>query len=987
MWSVTISLLCNALAAPAAAAPDYATQVRPILERSCFTCHGPERPKSGYRLDVRSIALKGGDSGNRAIVPHDSANSPLIAYVRGDDPDTAMPPAQSNLPRLTEEEVALLAAWIDAGPAWPEEFANEPEPEPPHWSWLPLAAPPIPGDAENPIDAFIGAKLAESGIAPSPEADRRVLIRRVYHDLVGLPPSPEEVDAFCNDPDPEAWEKLVDRLLDSPRHGERWARHWFDTIQFADSHGYEHDIARDNAWRYRDYLIGALNWDTPWPRLIREQLATDHFYPDEPELTPALGFLGASPFDLSTYLTAGVTFDYLARDTLVTQTMAAFASTTANCARCHTHKFDPITQEDYYAIQAVFSGVLKGDLAYDPDLQVKRERDRWKALLAAARANDTPALEAPENAPLVEGWIVRRGAGADWIPLEPDTYLSLEGATLTREGARIVASGRRPEKDTYTLSFTLPAGHVTAIRLDVFAHESFPMNGPGRQGNGNFHLSEFEARVFPPDAPEPAALAVRRATADFNQTDWGVEKAVDGNGGTAWGIHPASGEDHHAVFELAQPLAAQPGARLAITLKQNHGERHTIGAFQLSITDSAPEQAVALPAAAEAALALPEGERTPEQRSAIAAPVLRYVAEAALESLPDPVHVYTAAARVGIPAGGESPTPAAIETPKPVHRMERGDFDKPREEVPPGALSAIETLPARFDLADTANEAARRAALADWLAHPENPLTWRSIVNRVWHYHFGRGLCDTPSDLGRMGGTPSHPELIDWLAVWFRDEARGSLKALHRLIVTSDTYRQSSAFRPKPAAIDGDNRLLWRQNVQRLDADSFRDFTRAVAGTLDLTMGGPGVHHFTQGPGPQLTPALDYQAYGWNSPGAGRRSIYRFVWRGIADPFMEALDFPDLGILAPERSFSASSLQALALYNDQFVLHQSAALAQRLEEEAPTLDAQVARAARLLWYRDPEPDEGKALARYARDHGLPALCRVLLNSNAFLFVD
>jgi hypothetical protein len=238
-----------------------------------------------------------------------------------------------------------------------------------------------------------------------------------------------------------------------------------------------------------------------------------------------------------------------------------------------------------------------------------------------------------------------------------------------------------------------------------------------------------------------------------------------------------------------------------------------------------------------------------------------------------------------------------------------------------------------------------------------------------------------------MGGTPSHPELVDWLAVWFRDEARGSLKALHRLIVTSDTYRQSSAFRPEPAAIDGDNRLLWRQNVQRLDADSFRDFTLAVAGTLDLTMGGPGVQHFTQGPGPQLTPALDYQAYAWNSPGSGRRSIYRFVWRGIADPFMEALDFPDLGILAPERSFSASSLQALALYNDQFVLHQSAALAQRLEEEAPTLDAQVARAARLLWYRDPEPAEGEALARYARDHGLPALCRVLLNSNAFLFVD
>jgi hypothetical protein len=325
--------------------------------------------------------------------------------------------------------------------------------------------------------------------------------------------------------------------------------------------------------------------------------------------------------------------------------------------------------------------------------------------------------------------------------------------------------------------------------------------------------------------------------------------------------------------------------------------------------------------------------------------------------------------------------------PKVVHRMERGDFNKPREEAAPGALSVLASLPARFPLNDPKNEAERRAALADWITSPDNMLAWRSIVNRVWHYHFGRGLCDTPSDLGRMGGVPSHPELIDWLAVWFRDEAQGSLKALHRLIMTSETYRQSSAHREEASALDADNRLLWRQNRHRLDADAYRDFTLAATGKLDPAMGGPGVKHFTEAPGPQLTPALDYSAYDWNSPGADRRSIYRFVWRGIADPFMEALDFPDLGLLSPQRGFSASSLQALTLYNNNFVLHHSATLAERLQVEVADLDGQIKRATKLLWFREPSAEELVAFRDYANGYGLSALCRVLLNSNEFLFVE
>lgn len=970
------------------AAPDFATEIRPILERSCFECHGPERQKSGYRLDIRDTALRGGDSGRPAIIPHDGASSPLIQLVGSADPEHRMPPVKSDAPPLSDQEIALLRAWIDAGPSWPDELAGEVAEQAPHWSLQPLAPPPVPLGAANPIDAFIQTRLKESGLAPSPEADRATLMRRIHFDLAGLPPTPEEVETFVADPDPAAYEQLVERLLASPRLGERWARHWLDTIHYADSHGYEHDIARENAWPYRDYVIAAMNEDKPWDRMIREQLAADHFYPDEPELTPALGFLGAGTFDLSTYLTAVTTFDYLDRDDLVTQTTSAFVSTTASCARCHNHKFDPIPQQDYYALQAVFSGVVKGDRAFDATPAQQRDRERWTTLMASATARDT-ALLSPEHEALADQWLAARGDGAAWTPLILDSFLSLEGATLTRDKAGlIVASGSRPEKDTYTLSGTVPLPTINALRLDVFPSDHLPMKGPGRQGNGNFHLNTFEVRYFAPGASDSTPLAFKRATADFNQTDWGIEKAIDKDGGTAWGIHPEVGQAHHAVFELAEPLTLAPGARLTITMKQQHGERHTIGAFRLSAAQDAPERLVALPDAAEQARKIASESRSEGQRLDLAAPVLRYVAEAALAALPPQSLVYTAAASVDIPDGAPTPKPAALDAPKEVHRLERGDFDKPMEAVGPGALSALTRLPARFTLQNPANEAERRAALADWIASPDNVLTWRSIVNRVWHYHFGRGLCDTPSDLGRMGGVPSHPELIDWLAVWFRDEAKGSLKALHRLIVTSATYRQSSAHRDDGAAVDGDNRLLWRQNRHRLDADAFRDYALAVSGALDLAMGGPGVRHFTESPGPQLTPALDYKAYDWSSPGAGRRSIYRFVWRGIADPFMEALDFPDLGLLSPQRGFSASSLQALALYNNPFVLHHSATLAARVARERPgDLPGQVERLGALLWQRTITESEREALAAFATSQGLPALCRVMLNSNEFLFVE
>lgn len=977
---IGILLLIFSLSPVSAGTPDFVKDVRPILERSCFGCHGAEKQKSGYRLDVREVAIKGGDSGAAAIIPHNAKGSPLIKYVNGEDAEMLMPPKKSDKPPLTAAEVETLRAWIDAGPAWPDEFAGAVNEEV-NWSLKPLVKPAVPSGAEHPIDAFILAKLAEKKITPSPEADPRTLIRRLSYDLTGLPPTPEEVEAFTS-----SFSDLADKLLASPRHGERWARHWLDTIHFADSHGFEHDVGRDNAWRFRDYVIAAFNKDTPWPRFIREQLAADALFPDEPQLTPALGFLGAGTFDLSAFGTAPVAFDYIDRDDLVTQTMSAFVSTTANCARCHAHKFDPISQEDYYALQAVFSGVLKGDISYDEDPAVHRERRHWHNITVAADKRDAAILLAANNTGPLDNWIAQRGVGARWTPLDLETFVSSDGATLTRQAdGSILASGKTPDQDTTTVTATLKSERVTALRLNVLAHDSLPMRGPGRCHNGNLHLTEIAMHVFEPGVAEGRSVKLSSASADFNQAAWGIERALDGDIKTAWGIHPAVGQSHHAVFTLAEPLTVKSGTRLSVTMKQAHGGSHLLGAFSLAVTADAPSQAAALPVEIEAALAA--NPRTDAQKLAIAAHAFRLIADEARAKFPPQAVVYAAGASVKIPGGEPTPQPKSLAAPKVVNVLHRGEFNKPGAVAEPGALSALTHLPARFALKNPQHEYERRAALAEWLAHRDNVLMWRSIVNRVWHFHFGRGLCDTPSDFGKMGGAPSHPELLDWLAVWFRDEANGSLKQLHRLIVTSATYRQSSNHRADAALLDADNRLLWRMNRTRLDADGFRDFALAASGSLDLTMGGPGVRHFASSKGPQSTPALDYTVYDWAAPGAGRRSIYRHVWRGIADPFMEALDFPDLGLLAPTRGFSVSSLQALALYNNAFTLHHSATMASRVEKESPTLEARVARAVRIAYQRNPSADETRDFTEFAQTQGLPALCRLLLNSNEFLFLN
>lgn len=838
------------------------------------------------------------------------------------------------------------------------------------------------GGEPHPVDRFIQAKLAEVGLTSSPLAPPKVLVRRLYYDLHGLPPDEGECAEYLADPSDRNWERLVDRVLASPRYGERWARHWLDAIHFADSHGTEHDVFRPYAWRYRDYLIESLNGDTPWPRMIREQLAADYFYPEEPRLTAALGYLGAGPYDLSAAATAPKSFEYMERDDLVTQVMASMVSTTANCARCHTHKFDPITQEDYFSLQAVFAGVGKGNLFFDEDRETAVQRAHWEELKRLAAHRDPALLAMSEIQAATEKWIAARRETPEWSILPLSTFLSTEGATLRRlEDESILVEGERVATDT-TVVVAAPTARVfRAIRMEVMTDDSLPLRGPGRAENGNLHLHEFEAQVLRSGERAATRLKFLKASADFDQAGWTSSMAIDGNLKTGWAIHPEVGKPHELIVELETPIELTERDQLTIVLKQPQGGVHTIGRFRLSTSAASGAVVHYLPQELRSALETPEAMRTEAQRIAVAATAAAQLAEEELAKLPPKSKVFGAGNVVENEKGLTS-----LGSPKPIFVLKRGDLSQPMGEVGPGTLSAVTTLPSRFELDAHAPEAARRAALAEWIAARDNPLTWRSIVNRVWQHHFDRGICDTPSDFGRMGGTPTHPELLDYLAVWFRDEAGGSLKRLHRLLLTSKTWRQSSAGGQEDR--DPENKFLWRANRRRLDAEAIRDFTLSASGRLNYSMYGPGVEHFTQRPGPQATPTLDYRAFDWNSPVAGRRSIYRVVWRGIADPFMEALDFPDMGLLQPTRGFSASALQALTLLNNDFMLVHSQAFAERCRREAgEDIEKQIRFAARTVWGREAITEEIEAMTPVAKKHGLAAVCRALLNSNEFLFVE
>ena len=1039
---------------------DFVTDIQPIFLRACVRCHGPEKQKGEYRLDVRKTALEGGESYAPNIVSGKSAESPLIRFVAGSG-DLVMPPEGA---RLTDEDVGLLRAWIDQGVHWPDELAGSLRDKRDLWSLKPLVRPDVPLDAKmigqlshtSQIDSFVRTKLVEHNFSSTPEADRRTLIRRISFDVIGLPPTPDEVDSFVADPDPKAYEKLVDRLLESPRYGERWARHWLDTAHFAETHGHDQDRIREHAWPYRDYLIKSFNDDKPYARFVQEQLAGDVLFPDEPAATVALGFLAAGPWDESSLRDIREdTVDrqiarYLDRDDMLANVMNNICSLTVQCARCHDHKFDPISQSDYYSLQAVFSGVERANRRYDADPSVYRQRQvlaRRKRDIEQRSPEMIASLMSADIQRQVSIWEHQLGSQiAEWQVVDAESFTSSDGATLTKlSDGSILSGGIRPDKDTVTIvsvpfaaglasrrltpedtdgekTSKLPPGgghkfeQITAIRLEVLTDDSLPQRGPGRQDNGNLHLTEFE--VYADDSDKPLALI--NPTADFNQRDWEIAKAIDQNEPTAWGIDPKEGTSHRAVFELKEPMrlcidasakhssptsdpassAARTANRLRFVLKQRHGRGHLIGRARLSLTAAAPPVRVGtFPDAIAETLAIPSEQRTDAQRLELVIFQQLDDVNRALSSLPDSILVYAAAADFE-PDGSLRPPPG----PRPIHVLHRGDIRQPREETFPGALACLESPPARFETPSGAPESSRRMALAAWLTDENNPLTWRSIVNRVWHHHFGRGLVGTLNDFGHMGEPPTHLELLDWLAVEFRDGGQ-SLKGLHRLIVTSDTYRQKveSQFGNRlnsdlRVTLDADNRLLWRMNRTRLDAESVRDAVLAISGRLELRMGGPSDRQFDLQPGIHVTPRVDYGKFDLDGDLGRRRSIYRFLFRTLPDPFMESFDCPSGDQITPARTNSVTVQQALALWNDVFITRHCEHIATRIERDIAgqspdtskretQVRSQIDLAFRHILCRRPTATESDDLIEYSSQHGLANLCRLLLNCNEFLFVN
>ena len=963
---------------------DFERQIRPIFNSRCLKCHGPTEPKAELNLTRPDSALA-----LEAIVPGKPDAGSLLERIAATDASLRMPPEG---PPLSDAEIALLRRWIEEGAPWPQ-----------HWAYRALQKPAAPklhsADLQQwcrtPVDRFIAERLELEALQPSPPADRKTLLRRASFDLLGLPPTPAELEAFLNDNSPDAWERCIDRLLSSPAYGERWARRWMDLTHFAETHGHDQDRPRENAWPYRDYLIHSFNRDKPYAEFVAEQIAGDVLRPLDPDAIVATGFLAAGPWDESSLRDIRedsidrVIGQYLDRDDIVTTVMSTFASTSVHCARCHDHKFDPITQAEYYGLQAVFAGIDKANRKYDPDPQVARLRDELEAeqtQLQQLYASSPTALLTLERGKELADWERRQAEqGVLWRPLQATSFTSQSGAKLKLlDDASLLAEGVLPDKDVYLVEGKVDLQRVTAVRLDVLPDPSLPQQGPGRAENGNLHLSEVHlAQVFPAADDSVRELTCNAPHADFNQQGWAISAAVDGNPDTAWGIHPEEGKPHHSVFPLTEPAAADASVMLRVELHQVHGRAHLIGRFRISATDADADrlqQAAEIPWEISQILAIAAKERSEAQQTQLAYWYAMRRIEERLSALPPQQRVYAGTNRFEA-EGSFRP----VATPRPVHVLHRGLATEPLQEALPGALACCSTTPA-FMLRDANNEGDRRRALAEWLAAPYHPLVGRSIVNRVWQAHFGRGLVDTPNDFGQMGAAPTHPKLLDWLACTLQ-ERHGSLKELHRLICTSAVYQQSSDIRPDAMRQDADNRWLWRMSRRRLDAESYRDAMLQVVGTLDRSVGGPSVRQFIQTPGTHVTPNVDYQGFDVDAAANYRRSVYRFVFRTIPDPLMEALDCPDASQLAPKRNTSLTALQALATLNDKLLVRQSELFAERLQREEPSLAARMTLAFRRTLGREPDADELQALSAYTKKHGLANTCRLLFNTNEFLFLD
>jgi len=917
-----------------AAKVNFERDIAPIFRESCIACHG-EHPQAQLRLDSLAGLLQGGASG-KVVIPGNSKGSLLLRRLTGED-EPRMPFGGEPLP---EKQVALVRAWIDQMTAAETTVAAAREPKK-HWAYVkpvPPEPPPVsnPGWVRNPIDNFVLARLDKEGMKPSPEASRETLIRRLSLDLIGLPPTPAEVDAFVADQSPDAYEKLVDRLLASPHYGERWARPWLDLARYADSNGYEKDDLRV-AWKYRDWVIKALNEDKSFREFTIEQIAGD-MLPN-----PTTDQLVATGFHRNTMLNkeGGVDHEEYRYYTLVDRvntTASVWLGTTLACAQCHNHKFDPFTQKDYYRMMAFYDNSVYREVTVsqgegwieEPDIElpsadqdVKAKEIRAEmARLHTVLDTSTPELERAQ----AEWEIQMLAAGKKWTILRPSQMKSDGGATLTlQEDGSVLAGGANPEADTYTYETRIDRPGITALRLEVLGDPSLPNNGPGRDEEGNFFLTRVVVHTAPAAKPEAAQeIKWKEAFADESQRGYEPANLVRKQDYyTGWAIDPTyqpAAPRRQVVLIPEKPFGFEGGTLLTIQIK--HEMLHTnrnIGRFRLSATSvERPQGIVELPARWQPILGVPPAQRSEEQKKSLAA-AYRAIAPL-LQPTRDQLATQEKALKdLNIPTAMILRERPGYQKPSTLLRI-RGSYTSPGERIYAGVPTVLNPLPD--------NMMPNRLGLAHWLVSDDNPLTARVFVNRYWEQIFGRGIVETAEDFGTQGQRPTHPELLDWLATEFMRQG-WSMKKLLRTIVTSATYRQSS--HATPALLDRDlyNQLLARGPRVRVGAEMIRDAALAASGLLSSKIGGPSVMPF------QVDGIWDvpYSSEKWvNSEGADshRRGLYTFYRRSAPYPSMVNFDAPSREFCTVRRVRTNTPLQALTTLNDPVFFEAARALAKRL---------------------------------------------------------
>lgn len=984
---------------PAERTVEYGSDIRPILEQHCWSCHGPQQQESGLRLDRQAALLQGGDLG-RVVVPGRSADSRLIHYVAGTDPDSVMPPEGE---RLTPAEIGLLRAWIDQGCEWPAGEAGAEERNT-HWAYQPLQVSPPPQVQQqdwpiNPIDHFILSELEQRGLQPAPAASRYTLIRRLSLDLTGLLPTVEEVDRFVSDPDPAAYQALVERLLASPHFGERWGRHWLDMARYADSDGYEKDNPRPDAYRWRDWVIDAVNADMPFDQFTIEQLAGDLLLDATPEQRLATAFHRQTLTN-----TEGGTdqeqFRVEACFDRTETTGAVWLGLTVGCARCHSHKYDALSQREYYQLFAVFNNGDEQTTVVPKSAAEVAAYETARAAHAAQLADVTARLQTTletQQAAFTE-WAAQsrallQRAAAEPLRLHPLGDLRVSSVAelqfQPQSDGSVLVSGPNPDTADYTLTGQSPAAVINAVRLDVLPDKTLPAQGPGRVRHGNFVLNELILEVAAhADFRDARSVAVAEARADFEQADrpWRAQHVVDGDPATGWAIGPQYGQPHWLLLTLQAPVQTSATPFIRVRLVQQYGRQHTLGRFRLSL-QSGFDPGTAWPEQIQQALLAEPKQRTEEQRQQLleffgrqTSPARELYAE--LDRL-----------RKAAPAKPELTVRVIgqrTQEPRSTYVLKRGEFLEPLTEqaVVPGGPRVLPPLQSRQPGA-----AADRLDLARWLVSEENPLTPRVTANHIWRHLFGHGLVRTPADFGVRGERPSHPALLDWLAADLLGKtpaAAGetaspawSRKALIRRIVLSATYRQSSRLRPELLEADPGNQWLARQNRLRVEGEIVRDISLDAAGLLSRRVGGPSVF-------PPLPPGIAELSYAGNfkwkvSAGADRfrRGMYTFFKRTSPHPNLTTFDCPDANLTCVERRTSNTPLQALTSLNNESFAEAARGLADRIQQlperdvavrlrtgfricvARPPRDAELQELASLLeaarlWYQQ-HPEEGRQL--------------------------